>query len=158
MLASIPAIIPIAIKDFKRISSGFGYRMHPIYKQMIKHRGMDFTGTLNTPVYSTGNGKVVKLNKQRGYGKRIVIDHGYGYQTIYAHLNGYNVKRGQKVKRGDLIGYLGNTGLSTGPHLHYEIKKNGIAIDPINYYYTDLTAESYDSIVEAASNTGQSMD
>lgn len=158
MLASIPAIIPIAIKDFKRISSGFGYRIHPIYKQRIAHMGMDFTGTLNTPIYATGNGKVIKINRQRGYGKRIVIDHGYGYKTIYAHLNGYNVKKGQKVKRGDLIGYLGSTGISTGPHLHYEIKKNGKPVNPINYYYTDLTADAYDSIVEAASNTGQSMD
>lgn len=158
MLASIPAILPIAIKDFKRVSSAFGYRIHPIYKQRIAHLGMDFTGKMNTPIYATGDGKVIKVDKQRGHGKRIVIDHGYGYKSIYAHLNGYNVKRGKKVKRGEVIGYLGNTGLSTGPHLHYEIRKNNRPINPINYYFNDLTADAYDKLVEAAANTGQSMD
>jgi len=158
MLASIPAILPIAIKDFKRVSSAYGYRIHPIYKQKLPHLGMDFTGKINTPVYSTGNGKVVKVDKKRGYGKRIIVDHGYGYKTVYAHLNGYNVKRGQKVKRGEIIGYLGNTGISTGPHLHYEVQKNNRPVNPINYYFNDLTAEAYDNLVEVAANTGQSMD
>lgn len=158
MLASIPAILPIAIKDYKRVSSGFGYRMHPIYKQRIWHNGMDFTGKIGTPIYATGNGKVLKVGKENGHGKKIVIDHGFGYKTIYSHLSGYNVRKGQKVKRGDVIGYLGNTGVSTGPHLHYEVHKNNKANDPVNYYFNDLTAEAYDRIVEAAANTGQTMD
>jgi len=158
MLASIPAILPIAIKDFKRISSGYGYRMHPIYKQKIWHNGMDFTGTVGTPIYATGNGKVVKAKKENGHGRKVVIDHGFGYKTIYAHLSAYNVKKGQKVKRGDIIGYLGNSGVSTGPHLHYEVHKKNQAKDPVNYYFNDLTAEAYDRIIEAAANTGQSMD
>lgn len=158
MLASIPAILPIAIKDFKRVSAGFGYRMHPIYKQKIWHNGMDFTGTIGTPIYATGNGKVIKAKKENGYGRKVIIDHGFGYKTIYAHLNAYNVKKGQKVKRGDIIGYLGNSGVSTGPHLHYEVIKNNQAKDPVNFYFNDLTADAYDRIVEAAANTGQSMD
>lgn len=158
MLASIPAILPIAIKDFKGINSAYGYRIHPIYKQRIAHMGMDFAGKINTPIYATGDGTVITVEKERGYGKRVIINHGYGYNTIYAHLNGFKVKFGQKVKRGEIIGYLGNTGVSTGPHLHYEVRKNDQPVNPINYYFNDLTAETYDSIVEAASNTGQSMD
>lgn len=158
MLASIPAILPIAIKDFSRISSAFGYRIHPIYKQKLPHLGMDFTGKMNTPVYATGNGKIIIVDKDRGYGKRVVIDHGYGYKTIYAHLNRFNVKVGKRVKRGEVIGYLGNTGISTGPHLHYEVQKNNRAVNPINYYFNDLTADAYDNLVEVAANTGQSMD
>ncbi len=158
MLASIPAILPIAIKDYKRVSSGFGYRMHPIYKQKIWHNGMDFTGKIGTPIYATGNGKIISAKKENGHGKRIIIDHGFGYKTFYSHLDEYNVKKGQKVKRGDVIGYLGNTGVSTGPHLHYEVHKNDKANDPVNYYFNDLTAEAYDRIVEAAANTGQTMD
>ncbi len=158
MLASIPAILPISIKDFKRVSSGYGYRMHPIYKQKIWHNGMDFTGTIGTPIYATGNGTVVKAKKENGHGRKVVIDHGFGYKTVYAHLNSYNVRKGQKVKRGDIIGYLGNSGVSTGPHLHYEVHKNNQAKDPVNFYFNDLTAEAYDRIVEAAANTGQSMD
>ncbi len=158
MLASIPAILPISIKDFKRVSSGYGYRMHPIYKQKIWHNGMDFTGTIGTPIYATGNGTVVKAKKENGHGRKVVIDHGFGYKTVYAHLDSYNVRKGQKVKRGDIIGYLGNSGVSTGPHLHYEVHKNNQAKDPVNFYFNDLTAEAYDRIVEAAANTGQSMD
>lgn len=158
MLASIPAILPIAIKDYKRVSSGFGYRIHPIYKQRIWHNGMDFTGKTGTPVYATGDGKVTFAKFSNGHGRKVVINHGFGYKTVYAHLNGFNVRRGQKVKRGDIIGYLGNTGVSTGPHLHYEVHKDGAAQDPVNYYFNDLTADAYDKIVAAAANTGQSMD
>jgi murein DD-endopeptidase MepM/ murein hydrolase activator NlpD len=158
MLASIPAILPIAIKDFKGINSSYGYRIHPIYKQRIAHMGMDFAGITNTPIYATGDGKAIHVGQERGYGKKIVIDHGYGYKTMYAHLNKFNIRRGQKIKRGEVIGYLGNTGISTGPHLHYEVRKNNRPVNPINYYFNDLTAETYDSIVEAAANTGQSMD
>jgi len=158
MLASIPAIMPIAIKDFGRISAGFGWRMHPIYKTRKYHHGMDLTGKIGTPIYSTGDGVVIQARKERGYGRKIAISHGYGYKTIYAHLSGFNVKKGQKVKRGEVIGYLGNSGVSTGPHLHYEVRKNNITMNPLNYYFNDITAEEYDRMVEVASNTGQTMD
>ncbi|WP_372754102.1 M23 family metallopeptidase [Labilibaculum sp.] len=158
MLASIPAVMPIAIKDFRRISSGYGWRIHPIYKTRKFHDGMDFNGTIGTPIYATGDGVIVQCNSVRGYGKKVVIDHGYGYKTVYAHLNGYNVKKGQKVRRGEVIAFLGNTGSSTGPHIHYEVRKNNRTVDPINYYFNDLTADEYDSMVAYAANTGQTMD
>jgi len=158
MLSSIPAVMPIAIKNYGRISAGYGWRIHPIYKTRKFHDGMDFTGKIGTPIYATGDGVVKVARKERGYGKKIVIDHGYGYTTVYAHLNGYNVKRRQKVKRGEIIGYLGNTGVSTGPHLHYEVRKNNRPLNPINYYFNDLTAEEYDSMVAYAENTGQTLD
>lgn len=158
MLAAIPAIMPIAIKDFNRISAGYGWRVHPIYKTRKFHDGMDFTGKIGTPLYATGDAVVKKVGKQRGYGNTVVLDHGYGYTTLYAHLNGYNVKRGQKVKRGEVIAFLGNTGKSTGPHLHYEIRKSGKHLNPINYYFNDLSADEYDRMVAFAANTGQTMD
>jgi murein DD-endopeptidase MepM/ murein hydrolase activator NlpD len=158
MLSSIPAIMPIAIKDFGRISAGYGWRIHPIYKTRKFHDGMDFTGKVGTPIYATGDGVVKVVKKERGYGKKIIIDHGYGYTTVYAHLDGYNVKRRQKVKRGEIIGYLGNTGVSTGPHLHYEVRKNRKTQNPINYYFNDLTADEYDRMVAYADNAGQTMD
>jgi len=158
LLAAIPAIMPIAIKDFNRISAGYGWRVHPIYKTRKFHDGMDFTGKLGTPLYATGDAVVKKVRTLRGYGKTVVLDHGYGYTTLYAHLNGYNVKRGQKVKRGEVIAFLGNTGKSTGPHLHYEIRKSGKPLNPINYYFNDLTADEYDRMVAFAANTGQTMD
>lgn len=158
MLAAIPAIMPVAIKDFGRISAGYGWRIHPIYKTRKFHDGMDFTGKIGTPIYATGDGKVKVVKKERGYGKKIVIDHGFGYKTVYAHLDSYRVRRGQKVKRGEIIGELGNTGISTGPHLHYEVRKNGKSLNPINYYFNDLSAEEYDSMVAYAENTGQAMD
>lgn len=158
MLASIPAIMPISIKDYRSISSGFGVRIHPIYKTRKFHDGMDFTGKIGTPIYSTGQGVVESAKTSRGYGKKIVIDHGYGYKTVYAHLSKYKVKAGQKIKRGEIIGYLGNTGISTGPHLHYEVRKNNKKLNPINYYFNDITSAQYDQMVEIASNTGQTMD
>jgi murein DD-endopeptidase MepM/ murein hydrolase activator NlpD len=158
MLASIPAVMPVAIKDFKRISSGYGWRIHPIYKTRKFHDGMDFNGTIGTPIYATGDGVIIQCSSVRGYGKKVVIDHGYGYKTIYAHLNGYNVKLGQKVRRGEVIAFLGNTGSSTGPHVHYEVRKDNRTVDPINYYFNDLTADEYDSMVAYAANTGQTMD
>lgn len=158
MLSSIPAILPIAIKDYGRISAGFGWRIHPIYKTRKFHEGMDFTGTIGTPIYATGDGEIITAENERGYGKKIVIDHGYGYRTVYAHLSAYNVKKRQKVKRGEVIGFLGNTGKSTGPHLHYEVRKNNRTLDPVNYYFNDLTAEEYDQMVAYAANTGQTMD
>lgn len=159
MIASIPAIIPLSLKDPRiRVSSAFGHRMHPFYKTVKFHAGMDFAGAVGTPVHATGNGKVISVEIQRGYGKCIIIDHGFSYKTLYGHLNNYNVKLGQKVKRGDVIGYIGNGGLSTGPHLHYEVRKNNIPMDPLNYYFNDLTPDEYDELVTAANNTGQSMD
>jgi murein DD-endopeptidase MepM/ murein hydrolase activator NlpD len=159
MLKSLPAIIPISNMDLTRTASGFGWRIHPIYKISKFHYGMDFTAPLGTEVYSTGNGTVSDLvTSQRGFGKHIVIDHGFGYRTIYAHLNNFNVRVGQKVQRGDIIGFVGNSGTSVANHLHYEIKLNGKNVDPVNYYFEDLNAEQYERMVEIASKTGQSFD
>jgi murein DD-endopeptidase MepM/ murein hydrolase activator NlpD len=159
MLKSVPAIIPISNKDLTRTASGFGWRIHPIYKISKFHYGMDFTAPAGTDVFATGNGIVKEVvTSQRGYGKHIVIDHGYGYTSMYAHLSGFNVRTGQRVKRGDVIGYVGNTGLSVANHLHYEIKLNGVNVDPVNYYFEDLTASEYERMIEIASKTGQSFD
>lgn len=160
MLRSIPAIIPISNKDLTRTASGFGLRIHPIYKIIKFHYGMDFTAPFGTDVYATGNGTILAvLTSQRGLGKHIIIDHGFGYTSIYAHLSDFNALRvGQKVKRGDIIGYVGSTGTSVANHLHYEIKLNGLNIDPVNFYFEDLTPEEYERIVEIASKTGQSFD
>lgn len=159
MLASIPAILPVSLKSpSTRFSSSFGYRMHPIYKTVKLHAGMDFSGAIGTPIYATGNGKVSSAEIHKGYGKCVEIDHGFNYQTLYAHMSSYNVTPGQRVKRGDIIGYMGNTGMSTGPHIHYEVKKSGIPVDPINYYFNDLTADGYDKLVTEANNNGQTMD
>lgn len=159
MAASIPAILPLALADDKvRISSAYGYRMHPFYKTIKLHTGMDFSGPTGTPIYATGNGKVISAEKAKGYGLCVEIDHGYSYTTLYAHLDKYIVKRGQKVKRGDIIGYLGNTGMSFGPHLHYEVRRNKAPQNPINFYFNDLTPDEYDQLVQIANNTGQSMD
>jgi murein DD-endopeptidase MepM/ murein hydrolase activator NlpD len=159
MLKTIPSIIPISNKDLTRTASGFGWRIHPIYKISKFHYGMDFTAPLGTEVYATGNGTVADmLSSQRGLGKHIVIDHGFGYTSTYAHLSNFNVRVGQKVQRGDIIGYVGNTGTSVANHLHYEIKLNGQNVDPVNYYFQDLNSEEYEKMVEIASKTGQSFD
>ena len=159
MLASIPAIQPISNKDLKRTASGWGYRIHPIYKIRKFHYGMDFTAPRGTPVYATGDGVVKMVRKsRRGYGNQILIDHGYGYVTQYAHLNAFNVRKGQKVKRGDVIGFVGSTGLSTAPHLHYGILYNGKYVNPINYYFNDLSADEYEKMVILSQNAGQSFD
>jgi murein DD-endopeptidase MepM/ murein hydrolase activator NlpD len=159
MLKSIPAIIPISNKDLTRTASGFGWRIHPIYKISKFHYGMDFTAPLGTEVYATGNGTISDMvTSQRGLGKHIIIDHGFGYTTTYAHLNNFNVRVGQKVQRGDIIGFVGNSGTSVANHLHYEIKLNGKNVDPVNYYFEDLNAEEYEKMVEIASKTGQSFD
>jgi murein DD-endopeptidase MepM/ murein hydrolase activator NlpD len=159
MLKSIPAIIPISNKDLTRTASGFGWRIHPIYKISKFHFGMDFTAPLGTEIYATGNGTVVGLlSSQRGLGKHIIIDHGFGYTSIYAHLSNFNVRVGQKVQRGDIIGYVGSTGTSVANHLHYEIKLNGVNVDPVNYYFEDLSASDYERMIEIASKTGQSFD
>jgi murein DD-endopeptidase MepM/ murein hydrolase activator NlpD len=159
MLRSVPAIIPISGKDLTRIASGFGLRIHPIYKIIKFHYGMDFTAPAGTDIYATGNGVVSSVqSSQRGLGKNIVIDHGFGYVSIYAHLSNFNVRVGQKVQRGDVIGFVGNTGTSIANHLHYEIKLNGVNVDPVNYYFEDLSPSEYDRVIEIASKTGQSFD
>jgi hypothetical protein len=159
MLKSVPAIIPISNKDLTRTASGYGWRIHPIYKISMFHYGMDFTAPAGTDVYATGNGTVIAvLSSQRGFGKHIIISHGFGYTSTYAHLSEFKVRVGQKVQRGDVIGYVGSTGLSVANHLHYEIKLNGKNVDPVNYYFEDLSAEGYARIIELASKTGQSFD
>lgn len=162
MLASLPAIMPITNKDLKRTSSGWGYRIHPIYKVRKMHWGQDFTAPVGTPVYATGDGKVAALKGSRrskvGMGLYLKIDHGYGYETVYGHLDGFNVKRGQKIKRGDIIGFVGNTGGSTAPHLHYEVHKNGKKVNPAYYMFKDLTPQEYDRMIAISTNIGQSLD
>lgn len=159
MIRSVPAIMPISNKDLKRTASGFGPRMHPIYMIVKFHNGMDFTAPTGTEIYATGDGKISALvTSQKGLGNYITIDHGFGYTSTYAHMDKFNVKRGQKVKRGDVIGFVGSTGLSVAPHLHYEIKLNGNYVDPANFYFNDLTADEYDRMIEISSKTGQSFD
>ena len=159
MLASIPAIQPIANKDLGRVASGYGYRIHPIYKTRKLHTGMDFTAPQGTPIYATGDGKIAKVRRSRkGYGNHVIIDHGYGYQTLYAHMRKYIVYRGQKIKRGEIIGYVGSTGTSVAPHLHYEVMKNKRKINPVNYYYNDLSPEEYEKMLEISSQNNQSFD
>ena len=159
MLASIPAIQPIANKNLGRVASGYGYRIHPIYKTRKLHTGMDFTAPQGTPIYATGDGKIAKVRRSRkGYGNHVIIDHGYGYQTLYAHMRKYIVYRGQKVKRGEIIGYVGSTGTSVAPHLHYEVMKNKRKINPVNYYYNDLSPEEYEKMLEISSQNNQSFD
>lgn len=159
LLASIPAIQPIRKEDLTRMASGYGWRSDPFTKARKQHNGMDFTAPTGTPIYATGNGKIKRAdNTASGFGQHIEIDHGFGYKTIYAHLSKYNVKRGQKVSRGDLIGFVGNTGRSVGPHLHYEVHKNGRPINPINFYYGNLTPEEFKEMLKTASQEGQSFD
>jgi len=159
MLRSIPAILPISNKDLKRTASGFGLRIHPIYKIIKFHAGMDFTAPSGTDIYATGDGTIASvISSKRGLGNHIIINHGFGYTSIYAHLDRFNVRAGQKVRRGDVIGFVGNTGMSLAPHLHYEIKLNGTNVDPVNYYFNDLTPGEYERMVEIASKTGQSFD
>ena len=159
MLSSIPAIQPLSNKDLSRMASGFGYRIDPIYKTRKFHAGMDFSAKTGTPIYATGDGKVFKVSKsKRGYGNHVVIDHGYGYKTLYAHMSKTAVKRNQKVSRGDVIGFVGNTGKSVAPHLHYEVHKDGKKIKPVNFYYNDLNAEEYERMIEISSRSNQSFD
>ncbi|MAZ31138.1 MAG: peptidase M23 [Flavobacteriales bacterium] len=159
MLSHIPAIQPVSNKNLKRMASGYGYRIHPIYKTRKMHWGMDFSAPKGTPVYATGNGKISKaIRSRRGYGNQVRIDHGYGYETFYAHLNKFTVKQNQKVFRGDLIGYIGNSGTSTAPHLHYEVVKDKKRVNPVNYYFNDLTAEEFDKMLKISSQENQSFD
>ena len=158
-LAAIPAIQPVRNEDLTRMASGYGYRTDPFNKTRKMHWGMDFTAPRGTPVFATGDGTVVRAdNGSAGYGRHIRIDHGYGYVSLYAHLYKYNVRRNQKVKRGDLIGFVGSTGRSEAPHLHYEVFKDDQRINPINFYYGSLTADEFNELLEKASVENQSLD
>ena len=159
MLAHIPAIFPLKETEVKYISSYFGYRPDPIYKIEKFHSGMDFTAALGTEAYATGDGVVYDVESNEwGYGNMVILDHGYGYKTRYAHLLKPAVRKGQKVKRGQVIGYIGATGKATGVHLHYEVLKNDDQIDPINFFYQDLTPDEYDQILEQSTLPTQTMD
>lgn len=159
LLAAIPSIQPIQSKDLTRMASGFGWRIDPFTKARKKHYGMDFSAKRGTPVYATGNGTVIRAdNRASGYGNHIRINHGFGYISLYAHLSKYNVKRGSKVKRGDIIGYVGNTGRSVAPHLHYEILKDRKKINPLNFYYGNLSTAEFEALIIQASQENQSFD
>ncbi len=158
-LKHVPAIQPIYNKHLTRIASGYGWRIHPIYKIRKFHQGMDFTAPTGTPIYATGDGIVSKVRKSNiGYGRHILIDHGFGYRSLYAHLNDFTVKQGETVKRGQIIGYVGNSGTSTAPHLHYEVILNEKRVDPKNYFIQDLTPSEYRRMIEISSRVGQSFD
>jgi murein DD-endopeptidase MepM/ murein hydrolase activator NlpD len=158
LLAAIPAIQPVANKELIALASGFGMRIHPVYKVRKMHTGVDFAAQIGTPIYATADGTIDKLEFSfSGYGKVIEINHGFGYRTRFAHMHGFTVSQGQRVKRGDLIGYVGNTGLSTAPHLHYEVFVNGVLVNPIHYFFNDLNAADYAKIVNLASIENQSL-
>lgn len=158
MLKCIPAIQPVSNKELKHTASGYGMRIDPIYKTAKFHEGMDFSANIGTPIYATGNGTVTKAGWQSGYGKVVIINHGYGYETLYAHMNDIDVRVGQKVIRGEVIGKVGNTGKSTGPHLHYEVHVKGKVVNPVNYYFMDLNADDYDRMIQLAANHGKVFD
>ena len=159
MLAAIPAIQPVSNKNLSRMASGYGYRIHPIYKTRKLHTGMDFSAKSGTPIYATGDGKVSKVRRsRRGYGNHVIIDHGFGYKTLYAHMKKYAVRKGQKVKRGEVIGFVGSTGTSVAPHLHYEVHKDGKKINPVNFYFNDLNPKEYEKMLEISSQNNQSFD
>ena len=159
LLAAIPAIMPVKNEDLKKMASGYGWRTDPFTKVRKFHYGMDFTAPRGTPIYATGDGVVERAdNRSSGYGNHIRIDHGYGYVSLYGHLYKYNVKRGQKVQRGDLIGFVGSTGRSQAPHVHYEIFKDGDRINPINFYYGQLSPAEFDEILQQAQQENQSLD
>ena len=159
MLSCIPAIQPIANDDLTRIASGYGWRIDPIYKTQKMHWGLDFTADVGTNVYATGNGVVKDIEEKLwGYGTSVIIDHGFGYCTRYAHLSGYTVKIGQKITRGMLIGYVGSTGKSTAPHLHYEVEFNGMKINPIHFFHNDIKSDEYERLLEMSDNANQTFD
>lgn len=159
LLAAVPAIQPVKNEDLTRMASGYGYRTDPFTKARKFHYGMDFTAPRGTPIYATGDGKVTRAdNTATGYGNHVVIDHGYGYESLYAHLYKYNVRAGQKVQRGDIIGFVGSTGRSEAPHCHYEVFKDGERINPINFYYGSLTSEEFAEILRKSQEENQSLD
>jgi murein DD-endopeptidase MepM/ murein hydrolase activator NlpD len=159
LLACTPAIQPVSNKDLSRIASGFGYRIDPVYKTTKFHAGLDFAAPQGTPIYATANGTVETAgNTGNGYGNHVVINNGYGYETLFGHMFKVKVKPGQKVKRGEVIGWVGSTGKSTGPHCHYEIHRNGDPVDPVYYFYNDITPEQYDRLLKLAASSNQSFD
>jgi len=159
LLACTPAIQPVSNKELKRIASGFGYRIDPVYKTSKFHAGLDFAAPQGTPIYATANGTVETAgNTGNGYGNHVVINNGYGYSTLFGHMFRIKVKHGEKVKRGEIIGWVGNTGKSTGPHCHYEVHRNGEPVDPVYYFYNDITPEQYDRLLKLASSSNQSFD
>ena len=157
-MENIPAIQPVMNKDLKRVASGYGMRIDPVYHLRKFHQGMDFTAPTGTEVFATGNAKVDFAGWKQGYGNTVILDHGYGYKTLYAHLYKILVRKGQKVRRSDIIALVGNTGKSTGPHLHYEVRLNNKPVDPRNYYFYDLSPEEYDQMIQLSNNFGQMLD
>jgi murein DD-endopeptidase MepM/ murein hydrolase activator NlpD len=159
LLAAIPAIQPLSNKDLTRIASGYGRRIDPVYKVTKFHAGLDFTAPQGTPIYATADGRVKLAGfSDGGYGNHVIIDHGYGYETLYGHMVRVKARRGKTVKRGEIIGWVGNTGKSTGPHCHYEVHKNGNPVDPVYYFYNDLTPEQFDRMLKMAAASNQSLD
>lgn len=158
-LSCIPAIQPVSNKDLTRIASGYGYRIHPIYGIPKMHNGLDFTATQGTPIYATGDGRVTTSGMSTGTGNHVIINHGYGYETVYMHMVRIKARDGQLVKRGEIIGWVGSTGASTGPHCHYEVHINGRPVDPVYFFYNDLNAEQYDRLLKlAATGSAKSFD
>lgn len=159
LLKAIPAIQPVNNKNLNRVASGFGYRVDPLYKDYRLHAGLDFAAPSGTPIYATADGVVQSAGfNTDGYGNKVVINHGYGYQTLYGHMVRVKARVGQSVKRGEVIGYIGSTGKSTGPHCHYEVIKRGQKVDPVYYFYNDLTPAQFDRILKAAATNKQSLD
>lgn len=159
LLSAIPAIQPIRNENLKQIASGFGYRTDPFTKVRKFHEGMDFSARTGTPIFATGDGVVARAdNTASGYGNHVVIRHGFGYETLYGHLSKYNCRAGQTVKRGDIIGYVGSTGRSEAPHLHYEVHKSGEVVNPLNFYYGNISAAEYVVITKLANQENQSLD
>ena len=159
LLLAIPSIQPVANKNLDRIASGFGYRIDPVYKERRMHKGLDFTAPTGTPIYATADGTVRESGfSTDGFGNKVVINHGYGYETLYGHMYRVKAKPGQQVKRGEVIGYVGSTGKSTGAHCHYEVHRYGNAVDPIYYFYSDLTPAQFDRIIKLAATANQSFD
>jgi len=158
MLQNLPAIQPVLNKNLKQMASGYGWRIDPVYHTRRFHAGMDFAAPVGANIYATGNGQVISAGWQQGYGNCVQINHGYGYVTLYGHMSAFKIHAGQKVKRGDVIGLVGSTGKSTGPHLHYEVHYKGEIMNPQNYYFLDLSPADYDRMVQMSNNTGQMFD
>jgi murein DD-endopeptidase MepM/ murein hydrolase activator NlpD len=159
LLSHTPAIQPVSNKDLNRVASGFGYRVDPVYKTIKFHAGLDFAAPQGTPIYATADGTVTTAgNTGNGYGNHVVINHGYGYETLFGHMVRVKVRAGEKVKRGEVIGWVGSTGKSTGPHCHYEVHKNGVKMDPVYFFYNDLTPEQFDLLLKRAAASNQSLD
>lgn len=159
LIGAIPSIQPVSNKDLTRIASGFGYRIDPIYKSTHYHAGLDFTAPQGTPIYATADGVVKEAGfSTGGYGNHVVLNHGYGYETVYGHMYRVKAKAGQRVKRGEVIGWVGSTGKSTGPHCHYEVHRGGVPVDPVYYFYNDLSPEQYDRVLKMSGQQNQSFD